>query len=197
MRYATLRSIHGLLALSLAGFLGLYTVSGWMMTHNSDNGTPVESTLTAAAPPLGGAAEDEARVRAVALAVAEGAGLEGAHIKRVRFADGEWRVSLRRVARSAEITLTPAAATARVSLREEGFEGGVKLLHRITAKHVQGARLVWVVLVDVLSIAMIAFSVTGLLMFLSLRKDRRIGWLLLGATAFYTVGGIAWLSASR
>jgi hypothetical protein len=197
MSYAALRTIHGVLALGLAALLALYTVSGWMIIHRVGGGEPAVRTVAAPAQALGGAGEDAGRVRAAAARAAAHAGLSGARVEGATFADGAWRVKLTRVARSAEVTLTPGAAEARVDLRDATLGEGVKRLHRVNAKGASGGRLAWVVLIDVLSVALLAFALTGVWLFVRVKRDRRLGWALLGASSLYTLGGIAWLALSR
>lgn len=197
MSHATLRKIHGLLALALGGMLAVYAASGWMIIHRVGGGPPTETTLRVPADALSGEAEDRERVRAVATAAAARAGVPGARSEKPELADGVWRVKLTRVARSAEVTLTPGAAEAQVVLREAQFGEGVKRLHRVTAVGARGGRLAWGLLVDALSLALLVFACTGVLLFRAAKRRRRLGWWLLGASSLYTLGGIAWLALSR
>lgn len=197
MSHATLRTIHGVLALALAALLGLYVVSGWMIIHRTGGGTPTETTASVPADAIGGEGEDPVRVRAVATAAAASAGLADARVDGAKFADGEWRVKLTRVARSAEVVLTPGAAEARVERRDAGLGEGAKRLHRVNAKGASGGRLAWVIAIDLLSIALLVFALTGVLLFRKLKRKRRLGWALLGASTLYTLGGIAWHALSR
>ncbi len=197
MSYATLRKIHGLLALALGGMLAVYAVSGWMIIHRVGGGQPVETTLRVPADALSSEAENRERVRAVAEAAAARAGLAAARAEKPELADGVWRVKLTRVARSAEVTLTPGAAEAQVVLRDAVIGEGVKRLHRVNAVGASGGRLAWGLLVDALSLALLVFACTGVLLFRATKRKRRLGWLLLGVSSLYTLGGIAWLALSR
>jgi len=196
MSYGTLRTIHGTLALALAVLLALYTVSGWMIIHRTENGTPSERSIDVPAEVVR-AADDAKRAREVARAAAERAGLAGARVDRAKLVDGTWRVSLARVARTAEVTLTPGSETALVETREATLREGVKRLHRVNAKGARGARLAWVIGVDALSAALLLFCLTGVWLFVRLKRDRRLGWLALGAGTLYTLGSIAWNALSR
>jgi hypothetical protein len=198
MSYATLRTIHGVLALALAALLALYALSGWLIIHRAGSGTPQERTLLIPAPSIGGEGEELARVREAAIGAAARAGLAGARIQQAKFGDGAWRVTLTRIARSAEVTLTPGAAEAHVALRDAALGEGVKRLHRVNAKSAAGGgQLAWVLLIDALSLALLLFALTGAWMFLRLKRDRRLGFSLLGASTLYTLCGIAWLALSR
>ncbi len=197
MKHETLRSLHGLLALALAALLGLYVLSGWMIIHRVGGGTPAETSVVVRAGAIGDQSEDPGRVREAALAAARDAGLGGARFESAKFAGGAWHVKLGRVARSAEVTLTPGAAEARVALRDAALGEGLKRLHRVNAKGASGARLAWAVGVDALAIALLVFALTGVLLFRALKRDRRLGWALLGASTLYTLGGIAWQALGR
>jgi hypothetical protein len=168
-----------------------------MIIHRAGSGTPDETVVRVAAEAVGGEAEEVGRVRAAAAAAAASAGLGTAPVDKAAFADGVWRVRLTRVARSAEVTLTPGAAEAQVVLRDPTLGEGVKRLHRVNAVGASGGRLAWAFLIDVLSLALVVFALTGVLLFRSVKRKRRLGWLLLGASSLYTIGGIAWLTLSR
>jgi hypothetical protein len=197
MSYTALRTIHGLLALALAALLAFYAISGWMIIHRLGGGEPSVRAASVATAPVAGEGEDLGRVRAAAAAAAASAGLSGARVEGAKLADGVWRVTLTRVARSAEVTLTPGAAEARVALREAAFGEGMKRLHRVNSQGARGGRFAWGVLIDVLSLALLLFSCTGVWMFVRLKRDRRLGWALLGASTLYTLGGVAFLTLSR
>lgn len=197
MSYALLRKLHGLFALGLGALLVLYAVSGWMIIHRVGGGAPESTLLRVPADAVGGEGEAAERVRAVAAEAAARAGLSAARAEKPAFADGVWRVKLTRVARSAEVTLTPGAAEAQVALRQATVGEGVKRLHRLNAVGASGGWLAWAWLVDGLSLALLGFSFTGVLLFRAVKRKRRLGWLLLAASSLYTVGGIAWLALSR
>jgi hypothetical protein len=198
MSYTTLRSVHGVLALGLATSLVLYLASGWMIIHNIGGGeAATQATESVSVAPIGGESEAVSRVEAAAVEAAERAGLAGARTRRVEFVEGVWRVKLARVARSAEVTLTPGAQQARVALRDGTLAEGIKQLHHLNALEVSGGRLAWAILIDALSIALLLFAVTGLWLFVRLKRDRRLGWTLLGASSLYTLVGIAWYALSR
>lgn len=56
--------------------------------------------------------------------------------------------------------------------------------------------LAWWLLLDVVSVAMLVFAVTGFLLWYRSTKDRRLGWLLFGGSWAYALGLIAWLAWS-
>ncbi len=197
MSHATLRTIHGVVALGLAGLLALYAVSGWLIIHRAGGGEP--ATLTSRVPiaALGDASEDAARVRAIAAAAAAFAGLSAGKPGAAKFENGAWHVSVARVARSAEVTLAPGAAEAEVVLRSSALGEGIKRLHRANANGASGWRLAWALAVDLLSVALLLFALTGVLLFLALKRDRRLGWLALGAGTLYTLASFVYLAVSR
>ena len=197
MNHATLRAIHGVLALALATLLAVYAVSGWLIVHGVDGGAPEERTVVVSGPAVGGEREDPARVGELAAQAARAAGLADARVVRAELKDAVWRASLRRVARSAEVTLTPGATEARVVLRDAALREGLAQLHHVNAVDAGGARLAWALLIDALSLSLLGFAATGVLLFLRVKRDRRLGWALLGASTLYTLGGIAWLALSR
>jgi hypothetical protein len=185
------------LALALACALALYAISGWMIIHRTGGGEPAVRSVAVEMAPIEGASADPARVRAAAQQAAARAGLARARTENAKFADGAWHVKLSRVARSAEVTLMPGAAEAHVALRDATFGEGVKRLHRVNAKGASGGRLAWVIGIDALSLALLVFSLTGVWMFVALKRDRRLGWALLAASTIYTLGGVGWLALSR
>ncbi len=56
--------------------------------------------------------------------------------------------------------------------------------------------LAWWVLLDVVSLAMLLFAVTGFLLWYRSTKDRRLGWVIFGGSWCYTLGLIAHLAWS-
>ena len=197
MSHAALRTIHGVLALALAALLALYAVSGWMIIHRSGGGTAKTVTTRVSIAPIAGASEDRARVRAVAAEAAAHAGLTGGKPGAAKFENGAWRVPVARVARSAEVTLVPGAASAEVALRSPAFGEGIKRLHRVNANGASGWRLAWALAVDLLSAALLLFGLTGVLLFRAVKRDRRLGWVALGAGTLYTLASFAYLAVAR
>ncbi len=197
MSYATLRTIHGVIALALATLLALYAVSGWLIIHRTGGGTPETVATRVPIAPIAGASEDVARVRAAGAEAAASAGLTGGKLGVAKFENGAWHVSIARVARSAEVTLRPGAAEAEVVLRSPALGEGIKRLHRVNAGGASGWRLAWVLAVDLLSVALLLFSLTGVLLFLAVKRTRRLGWLTLGAGTLYTLASFVYLAVSR
>jgi hypothetical protein len=194
VRYRTLLALHGMTALALATGLALYVASGWMILHNAGITPPRRESQLVPVAPVGGATEHRARVEARAAAAAERAGLEGAAARRARFRNGEWKVLVSRAAQAAEVRLAPGATEARVERRHPTLTSGLTNLHHMNAGDAHGAELAWVVGIDALAVALLVFAWSGVAMFLRLKRDRRFGWLLLGASALYTVAGIVWLA---
>jgi hypothetical protein len=200
MSYRLLRALHGYTALALAALLLLYAASGWLIIHRIDWGRATETKREVPLGELAGAGPlDAARARSLALVAAERAGLSSAAVagEAKPAEDGAWKVSLARVARSAVVTLRPATGVAELALRDAAFAEGVKRLHRVHAAGASGAKRAWVLAIDVLSLALIGFALTGLLMFFALKRDLRLGLAVLGASTLYTLGSLALLVSAR
>ena len=197
MSQATLRAVHGTVALALATLLALYTLSGWLIIHPFGSGPAETRAVTTEVDPVGGASADVAGVRKAAERAAARVGLTGGVSGKPKFRGGEWRVRVSRAARSADVALVPGARVAEVSLREVSFAGGIAGLHRVTATGATGARLAWVLAKDLLSIALLLFSLTGVLLFMAVKRERRLGWLALGAGTLYTLASFAYLAVAR
>ena len=48
-----------------------------------------------------------------------------------------------------------------------------------------------------MNVALLLFALTGVLLFLELKRDRRLGWLALGAGTLYTLASFVYLAVSR
>jgi hypothetical protein len=194
VRTATLRALHGSLALALSALLATYVVSGWLMIHHVRGGAASKRSVIVAVSPVEAEGAAVERVRAVAAEAARSAGLGTGHVEGPKFEKGAWHVRVRRARYSAAVVLKPGAHQARVTLREAPLAESIKRLHQWTAGAAGGRRKPWVLLVDALALALVAFACTGLWLFVRLKRDRRLGWLLLAASSLYTIGGIVWLT---
>ncbi|MBM4381958.1 MAG: hypothetical protein FJ091_01190 [Deltaproteobacteria bacterium] len=191
--YPLIRDIHAYLGVALAALLAIYTWTGFEIVHGGGKRPREIARSEPSVTPVGGANDAIARVEAAARAAAEQAGLAGGAVVRARFEKGAWRARVERVSQYAEVTLTPGSSSAEVRLWRYPARGGVTQLHHVSLTDARGARFAWAIAIDVLSVALIAFALTGVLLFLALKRERRLGWALLAASTLYTLGSIAHL----
>lgn len=190
--YALTRQIHLFAGLILALAILFYTISGmtfvyskWIPrepTRDSTEATYVPAGITTEA-----ALRDYMASRAHASGRTDGFNRlpKGGFIQR-------WSSPAMRV--DAEFSADHTVLT----IKRSRF-GPVRLLRNFHT--LSGARggvgyFAWWLLLDIVSVAMLVFAVTGFLLWYRSTKDRRLGWLIFGGSWAYTLGLIAWLSWS-
>jgi hypothetical protein len=191
--YPLIRDIHAYLGLALAALVAIYTWTGFEIVHGGGKPAREVARSEVSIEPLGAAGERIERVRAEARAAALQVGIEDGAVRRARFEKGAWRARVSRVSQLAEVTIVPGSTRAEVKLLRYPARGAVTQLHYVNATDASGARFAWAIAIDVLSITLIAFSLTGVLLFLSLKRERRLGWALLGVSTLYTLASIVHL----
>ena len=66
-------------------------------------------------------------------------------------------------------------------------------LHQLHGNEGWSRFWLWGLIVDVVSVSMILFALSGVYMWYVLKKDRRLGWIVLGARTLYVVGLVIFL----
>lgn len=199
--YALIRTIHLYSGLVLAVGMFMYAFTGLVMTNQSWFSGGKDETTT-----------HELRSE-VALRMAPGMSKEQAGAWRQELAEelelwgrpgnhhvndeGEWVFEYGRPGTNEKLTVRPGKPEVTVTLKTAGFAGTMNRLHHFHGYSGGGRFFFWGLFVDLASLAMILFPLTGILLWYRLKKDRRLGWAILGGSSAYVVGSMLYLVLGR
>ena len=195
--YRLIRTIHLFTGLGLAALIFMYAFSGFVILHHDwFPGSDSEKTTSVVTSVVAGqtttpVTQDNADVWARELA--RELGLHGRLSKRHRSEDGLWTFDFGRPGSYEKLNVRPGDEQVTLTVEAGGF---ARILDRLHPFHgfSGGLRfLMWGILVDLASLAMIMFPLSGIYMWYVLKKDRRLGWLVLGGSTAYVVGSITFL----
>lgn len=195
--YGLVRTVHLYAGLVLAAGLLMYGVTGFVIAHGDwfPGGEPVltERRLTSDVAVRMNDEHDAESAIPWQLAAADELGLRGRPGKRQPHDDGSWTFEYGRPGTVERLRLHPGSA--EVALVEESTNLA-RLLNRLHHFHgyAGGGRFfLWGLFVDLASLAMILFPLTGIYLWWTLKRDHRLGALILGGSTAYTVGSLCWL----
>ena len=194
--HVLIRRIHLGSAFVLLGFILMYFVTGYVLTHGKWFGDAKEqvSRRTEPFPTDLSASPDEA---GFAIQLRERLGLRGKPSKVEHRADGTWRVSYSHPGSIAEVTIPADRSPLSLVEKRQGWQRILVGLHRLHGYGGGGLYTLWAVLVDVSAVSMIVFAFTGLMLWYRLTRDRRLGWGILSAGFVLTASTLAYLVLRR
>jgi hypothetical protein len=196
--FRILRAIHGTAALTAGLLLTIYAVSGWLIVHGEfalQGEKTVETTAITLSPDpglpeeLGTGKEAEAYAPAVAAA----AGVSGRPHVPERTDDGRWAFRFKKARQDRFVILTPGSTEAELRTETLPFLQGIAWLHKTKRAWGGPAYVLWAWMIDLLSLALLGFVLSGVWLWWISKRDHRLGFLLLGGSSLYTFGSIAWL----
>lgn len=182
--FRAVRWLHAHVALALAGLLCVYAGSGLVVINKSwlPRGDAREERALPAAPGL----TDEETAREQARELAAEHGLRGRLESVTASEDGGWRVRLARPGTTETLEL-PAEGPGRVVIVRQGPVDTLNRLHQ-QDRYGGGFRFsAWALAVDVVSVAMVLFALSGAYLWWASRRDG-VGWLLLVGSSAYALG---------
>ncbi|MDA0334523.1 MAG: PepSY-associated TM helix domain-containing protein [bacterium] len=195
--YILIRIVHLCTGLILAAGLLMYGVSGLVMTNGdwfprgkSETTTRELSSVVAArmAPEM---TPDEAGTWQPQLA--DELGLRGRPGKMQQKDNGDWTFDWSRPGTNDQLLVHPGDAAVTLTTATANATGTLNRLHHFHG-YAGGPRyFVWGLFVDLASLAMILFPLTGICLWYRLKKDHRAGWLVLGGSTAYGVGSLLYL----
>lgn len=181
--YTLLRKIHLYAGLVLLVFVIMYFVTGYPMIHRAwfpkseaDKSTRVEAFS------YSGANDPEAYSNHLQRTF----GLYGKAASPQRRKDGSWQFRYSRPGTQHEAVVSPAGDSVTITTRQEGVVETMIAFHEF---HGYGGGLLyslWALLLDLTSLAMILFSVSGIYLWYRLTKKRLLGWICLGISFTFT-----------
>jgi hypothetical protein len=196
--FRILRALHGSTALAAGLLVTLYAVSGWLMVHGKFalQGEKVVETvpITLSGDP-GVPAEfaDKKEALRYAAAVSEASGVSGRPHDPKLGDDGRWTFRFTKARQERYVLLAPGATAGELRTETLPFKQGVARLHTTTQTWGGPAYFLWGRMIDLLSLALIGFAVSGVWLWWISKRDHRLGLLILGGSSLYTLGSIVWL----
>ncbi|MDA0748673.1 MAG: PepSY-associated TM helix domain-containing protein [bacterium] len=199
MFYRLVRTIHLYAALFLAAFVVMYAITGFIMYRSNwfpNNRKDTERQVVFQWKPLPDG-EDKVvlnHLESMQAQVRKDVGLEGRYEFSRKEKDGQFALVYLRPGSEERVFFMPGADSVRVTLREYGFAQMMNRMHQFHGY--KGGVLFWWwgFLLDVVSVAMIMFAVSGVYLWYTLKAQQRgLGWVLLGGSTLYAIGSIVYL----
>jgi hypothetical protein len=200
MFYRLVRTIHLYAALFLAAFVVMYAVTGfimyrssWFPNHHKDTVRQVVFQWE----PLLGSGDNRAvfdYLESIQAQVGKDLGLEGRYEFSRKEKDGRFTLFYLRPGSQERVFFTPGMDSVEVSRRDYGFAQMMNRMHQFHGY--KGGVLFWLwgFLLDLVSLSMILFGVSGVYLWYTLKStQRRLGWALLGGSTLYAIGSIVYL----
>jgi hypothetical protein len=191
--YALIRQIHLFAGLVLAIAVLFYTVSG--MTFVYAPWLPRQQTVTTTTE-LALPAEAQASESALRAFVAQRAATTG----RTKGLESEPSGAMRQrwITPSSRVDAEVSADHRTLTINRTQLDalGTVRSFHVLRGGDGGIGYLAWRILLDLVSLSMLVFAVTGFLLWYRSTKDRRLGWVLFAGSWAYTLGLVAYLLAS-
>ena len=198
--YATIRTIHLVTGLILAAVITMYCVTGWVMAHREwfegAQKRVTEHSLTSAVAgrmPAGLSFEEAASWHRQ---IGDELAMRGRPAARDPF-DGGWQFEYNRPGTVEKLRVRPGTAEVALTVEEGGAYWMLNRLHHLHGYAGPARYTLWGFLVDVTSVALILFPLSGIYLWFVLKKDRRFGWAIFGLSSAYCVGSILHLLLGR
>lgn len=196
--YRFLRALHGTAALAAGLLVTVYAVSGWLMVHGElalqgERVVETETITLSRDPGLPADLADGKAGLAYAGAVAEAAGVSGRPHDPKPTDDGRWTFRFQGARQERFVILAPGSTEAELRTEVLPFRQAIARLHTTAHRWGGPAFFVWSWMIDLLSLALIGFAVSGVWLWWIVKRDHRLGLLILGGSSLYTVGSIVWL----
>jgi hypothetical protein len=194
--HVLIRRIHLGSAFVLLGFVLMYFITGYVLTHGAWFGETPEQVVRRTEP-FPGELSAAPEAAGFALQLRERLGLRGKPSKVEHRSDGTWRVSFAHPGHVTEVTIPADRSTLSLVEKHQGWQRILVGLHRLHGYGGGGLYTLWALLVDVTAVSMIVFAVSGLVLWHRMTRDRRLGWGILSAGFVLTASTLAYLMFRR
>ena len=186
--YRSIRWLHTYAGLALSLAVLAYALSGWLIEHSKHFGVPSHDTeLRVHAEMLRGTTAEtypeaarQARELRVELAV------EG-RIQQLEQLDDGWRAYVHTVSHDTYLTWRPGDPEVEVLVRDRNLAASLTKLHKIHGLKGSRSFVLFAIMLDVVSVAMIVFAVTGVYLWWKIKRKHTLGWAILGASSSVTI----------
>lgn len=188
--YPLIRKIHLYLALSLFLFTLMYFFSGYVMIHESWFGRPEAQLAEEIRPlprPLKGTEPN------ISEYLQEELNIPGKRFPGELQEDGTLRFNYWRPGEGYEVTVYPDRPEVTIKHRRWQWQETTIGFHRLHNYKGGWIYAIWAFLLDIVSLSLIVFGITGIYMWFKLTKKRLAGWILLSITYLYTLATILYL----
>ena len=194
--YRVIRTIHLYSGLIVGTYIIMYAFTGFVMLHPDwFPGGEEETTrqlVSSIAKNLSGELGQRER-RTLSYRLARELDLRGRPEEPKREQDATWTFSYRRPGTREMLRVTPGSENVELTLREGGFAPTMRNLHHLHGYEGGLRFFLWGFFLDAVSAAMIFFSLSGIYLWYVLKRERRLGWIVLGSSTAYVVGSIFYL----
>ena len=120
-------------------------------------------------------------------------GLRGRLTKLHKRSRGDWHYVFERPGTIEQVELTPGKEQVRLIIVRKKFAATMNRLHHLQGFEGGGRFLAWGILVDIVSISLILFALSGVYLWYRSKRDRLLGWVILGGSSAYVLGSILFL----
>lgn len=110
-----------------------------------------------------------------------------------QFPNGRLRCVYVRPGWQYEAVVSPERDKVTITTQEAGFKQTLLMMHRLAGYGGGWLYSVWALIVDLVSLSMIVFSITGIYMWYKLTKKHLLGWLILAGNYGLAVATILYL----
>ena len=194
--YRIIRTIHLYSGLIIGAYIIMYAFTGFVMLHPDwFPGGEEETTrqLVSSIAKNLSAELGQRESRALSYRLARELDLRGRPEDPKRERDATWIFSYRRPGTRETLRVTPGSEKVVLTVQKGGFAPTMRNLHHLHGYEGGLRFFLWGFFLDLVSAAMIFFSLSGIYLWYVLKRERRLGWIVLGSSTAYVVGSIFYL----
>jgi hypothetical protein len=189
-----IRRIHLFAGLALLVFVLMYFVSGYVIVHRPWFGSNQPKTSTRQEPievPADLSEEGLSRY------LQDKLGLRGQRRPANHQSDGSLRFSFVRPGTSYEVVIPAGQKEAKITERHGGGAEVLNGMHRLHGYRGGGLYVIWAIIYDLASAALIVFALSGIILWYQSTRPRWPGWCCLGLSFGFTASMVAYLLVSK
>lgn len=191
--YTFIRRIHLFAGLLLLVFVLMYFLSGYVLIHEPWFGGREPRTSVRTEPlASAGMFTDEA----MSLYLQQAFNLRGQRSPANHRADGSVRFGFAHPGTAFEALVAAGGKQVTITRKDFGFGGLANGFHRLRGYHGGWLYVLWALLYDLASAALIVFAITGIVLWHQSTARRLPGWLCLGASFGFTAVMVLYLMFS-
>ncbi len=204
--YAKMLVVHRWAAFVLAVFIAMYAITGIVIVFPSvipDRWATIEtfSDVSVEVPGLpdatAAASLTDDDLRDVAAIVAGELALRG-RLDTLADVDGAKQFGFLRPGTLETVVWEPGSSSVRLTIQGGSLRTTLNRLHHLDGYRGGPKFWLWALMVDIVSLSMLAFAGTGVyLWYVRKQKDRRLGWVVLVGSTVFTVGSTLFLVFGR